>query len=88
MPTESIYAEQKDWNQTLMTTLNSISVDSKSLLDIKVPQELAPLIESLEFYNPHSKNIGNKFICEFIESDKDVIHVGEFDLEIENYKAI
>ncbi len=83
---QPIWDIQKDWNQTLLTKFNMLSVGIHTEITIKVPQKLKSLIDSLEFYNPLTNKIGIKFTVEFIESDNNIIYVGESELEVENFE--
>ena len=76
---------QKDWNQTLLTKFNKLSVGIHTEITIKVPLKLKSLIETLEFYDQQTNKIGSRFIVEFIESNDNIIYVGEFELEVENF---
>ncbi len=83
---QPIWDVQKDWNQTLLTKFNMLCVGIHTKKVIKVPRKLKSLIDSLEFYNPLTNKIGSRFIVEFVESDNNIIYVGEPELEIENIK--
>lgn len=76
---------QKDWNQTLLTKFNTLSVGTYETI-IKVPQKLKPLIDSLEFFNPLTNKIGHWFSVEFIETDDNIIYVGESALVVEGFE--
>ena len=83
---QPIWDSQKDWNQTLLTKFNMLCVGIHTEIVIKVPQKLKSLIDSLEFYNPLTNKIGSRFIVEFVESDNNIIYVGESELEVENFE--
>ena len=76
---------QKDWNQTLLTIFNKLSIGIDNQVMIKVPMKLTPVIETLEFYDGTKNKIGDRFNVEFIESDSNIIYVGESELEVENF---
>ena len=83
---QPIWDAQKDWNQTLLTKFNMLSIGIHTEITIKVPQKLKSLIDSLEFYNPLTNKIGSRFTVEFIESDSNIIYVVESELEVENFE--
>ena len=89
-PTTPFFGEQKDWNQTLITKFNQISAENKDkvwrdkdgLILVHVPIKAKHLIESFEYFK--DGKIGSKYTVRFIESEKPIIEVGGFVLEIEN----
>lgn len=76
---------QTDWNQTLITKFNMLSVGVHETILIKVPNKLKPIIESLAFYDNTDSSIGSKYIVKFIDSDNNIISVGDKELEVENF---
>lgn len=63
---KNLFAEQKDWNQTLITKINEVSAmivrntDSREFV-VESSPEILNIIETLEYYNPESKKIGNRY---------------------------
>lgn len=82
---ESWFELQTDWNQTLITKFNSLSVGVHEKTHIKVPNKFKPLVETLSFYDSENLTIGNKYNVEFIDSDDEIIIVGDKELEIKNF---
>jgi hypothetical protein len=76
---------QSDWNQTIMGYFNQLSDGIIGEKVIKVPNKFKKLINSLEYYDRESNEIANRFIVIFIDSNEDIIYVGENKLEILNY---
>lgn len=76
---------QTDWNQTLITKFNILSINIHERITIKAPNKFKKLIESLEYYNTIDSTIGKKYVVEFINSNDNIIKVGEKELEIENF---
>jgi hypothetical protein len=82
---QPMWDAQTDWNQTLITKFNMLSVGVHEKTVIKVPNKLKSLIESLEYYDNTNSTIGNKYVVEFIDSDDNIISVGDKELEVENF---
>lgn len=82
---QPMWDAQTDWNQTLMTKFNMLAVGVHEKTLIKVPNKLKSLIESLEFYDNTNSTIGNKYVVEFIDSDDNIISVGDKELEVGNF---
>ena len=79
---------QEEWNQTLYVKLNEVAVSNRDRIierpfQLKIPNKFKPLIESLEYYS--NNKIGPRYVVEFIESDYDIIGIGDYGLEIINY---
>lgn len=82
---QPMWDAQTDWNQTLITKFNMLAVGVHEKTLIKVPNKLKSLIESLEFYDNTNSIIGNKYVVEFIDSDDNIINVGDKELEVVNF---
>ncbi len=82
---QPMWDAQADWNQSLITKFNMLSVGVHEKTLIKVPNKFKPLIESLMYYDNTDSSIGNKYIVEFINSDDNIINVGNKELEVENF---
>ena len=82
---QPMWDAQTDWNQTLITKFNMLSVGVHEKTLIKVPNKFKLLIESLEFYDNTNSTISNKYLVEFIDSDNNIISVGDKELEVENF---
>jgi hypothetical protein len=87
---ENLYNHQVDWNQTFMVMLNKLSVGlhksiSTNMIIVKVPNKFKDLIYDLEFYNKGNSKLSNRYIIEFIDSDSNIVQVGDKEFEIENY---
>jgi hypothetical protein len=82
---QPLWDAQTDWNQTLVTKFNFLSVGVKGRVLIKVPKKFKNLIESLLFYDNNNLTISQKYDVEFTDSDTNVIIVGEKEVEIENF---
>lgn len=81
-PPVQLWNSQKDWNQTLHTKLNELSVEVNGEIEIKSPVRFKSLFESLEFYDSKSNKLGNRFNFSFFSSDENVIYVGDNLLNI------
>ena len=82
---QPMWDAQTDWNQTLMTKFNMLAVGVHEKILIKIPNKFKTLIDSLEYYDDNNLTIGNKYIVEFIDSDSNIINVGDKELEVENF---
>jgi hypothetical protein len=82
---QPMWDAQTNWNQTLMTKFNMLSVGIQQKTLIKVPNKLKSLIESLEYYDNTNSTIGNKYVVEFIDSHDNIISVGDKKLEVVNF---
>ena len=82
---QPMWDTQTDWNQTLITKFNMLTVGVHEKTLIKVPNKFKSLIESLEFYDKTDSSIGNKYSVEFVDSDDNIINVGDKELEVENF---
>lgn len=79
--------EQNDWNQTLMTKLNMLSVGEYNFpIKIISPKKFSPLFESLEYYNKKTQKINFRYIFMFTNIDSNIITVNHKNLEILNYE--
>ena len=74
---------QIDWNQTLVTKLNSLSKEIVGTTIVYIPIKLKPIIETLSFY--FDGKIGDKYIVNFIDEDSSIIYISDIGLQIENY---
>lgn len=74
---------QIDWNQTLVTKLNSLSKEIVGTTIVYIPIKLKPIIETLSFYC--DGKIGDKYIVNFIDEDSSIIYISDIGLQIENY---
>jgi hypothetical protein len=75
---------QNDWNQTLVTMINYLIKDNESLILLKIPKILKPLIKSLNYYK--NGKIGEYFV-RFYDVDNHIIELpNNIKLEIINYK--
>jgi hypothetical protein len=76
---------QKDWNQTLLTKFNYLTIGVDKEILIKVPNKFKDLIESLTYYDQFSNKISNRYNVIFFESEENIIYLDKMELEIENY---
>jgi len=92
-PMHSLYAEQNDWNQTLMTKINQcgaqlfqerIKTENTGEVSRKliVPTSFKEAFETLMYYDAEKKVHAGKYAVEF--ADQDDIYV----IENENYCSI
>lgn len=90
---------QKDWNQTLITSLNRISIEIEIRpIGLKIPVKFKSIFESIHLYNDnkilgHDKlyNLIDKYIVEFIDNEYNIIELRDKEhklgeLEIINFK--
>lgn len=75
---------QKDWNQTLVTWFNKIGFKEDKVFNVKVPNNLKSIIQSLEYYK--GGMVANKYDIEFIDEDSKVIMVGDTPITVINFK--
>ena len=83
MPAESNNISQTDWNQTIVTTFNRVSLGMRLPIYVQVPIKFKPIFESLVFYN--NGMIDERFMIDFIDVDENIIHIGKKEFEILNF---
>lgn len=87
---DTIFGTQKDWNQTIVTALNSVvnenNLTHKRLLETLVPLKFKSIIDCLWLYNEFEEIIAGKYCIKFTPDDINVIIIEGCELEIENFK--
>jgi hypothetical protein len=79
------YGDQTDWNETIVTKFNQLSIDTNGHNTIRVPNKFKQIINNLVYYSQSTNKINERYNIEFIETDENIIYVGENKLEILNY---
>lgn len=87
MPTDGYWGAttQKDWNETICTTLNRIWATNRPFdrpVKMTIPNKFKSLFENLEYY----KQLCTRYEIEFSNIDVDNINVGGTILVIKNFK--
>ena len=82
-PVEFTATSQTDWNQTLVTTFNRVSLGMALPVNASVPIKFKPIFESLVFYD--NGTIDKRFVINFVDTDDNVIYLGNKQFEIINY---
>ena len=85
IPQQPMWDMQKDWNQSIVTKFNMLCAGIDTEIIVKVPNKFKSLIESLYFYDNINSTINNRYIIKFIDSEEDLIIVGNNKLKIINY---